>query len=354
MQEKTYKSNVGAPFNERTGAGLALVEDMQGSSVDEFDAVPLRDILRDQTTPTMVLDQDLRFVFANTSYRMATGTLDRKLEGKFVFDVFPDIPDRVEHVKARFLEALRGTATRLEVQPFDIETADGKREVRYWQAAQEPLRDRQGDVRWIMQQAHDITDRVRAEEDRALITKELDHRTKNILAVVQGMTRMASRAHADKDEFAADLISRIGAMSRNHARLYANDFMGMSLTDLLRDELGAIGSSQAFSLSGVDVQLNPAMARDLSMAVHELATNAAKHGCFLKEEGHLHLAWTTVGQDLTIEWFETGLGPVGPLDDTGFGQKLMRMLRLIDVTRVPVESGLHLRVDCAGFAMTLD
>ena len=305
--------------------------------------------LRDQTTPVMVLDRDLRFVFANDAYlRQTDRTLDA-IEGRHVFDVFPEIPERVKVVERKFRRALSGHPTTLRAQPYTLERADGTTEVRHWRATQEGLRDADGDIVFMMQRAEDVTDAVLARRERALVAQELDHRTKNVLTVVQAMTRMASREYETKEEFAQDIIGRISAMSRNHARLYQNDFHGMPVHELVRDELAAITSKANFTLSGRDgVMVNTRTARDLSMVIHELATNAAKHGCFAVEGGHLLVSWVEADEDLLIDWRESGTGPTPPLDDHGFGTKLLRMVRHIDVQREGTEDGLHAKLRCMG------
>jgi len=310
------------------------------------------DFLNAQSTPTTVMDRNLCFVAANPAYLAAVQRRWTELEGQFVFDAFPEVQDRVESIRAKFERTLAGETTYLDAEPFDITNTEGQRETRYWQGVQDPLRGQDGRVHYIIQSVHDVTETVENRRDRLLLAKELDHRTKNVLAVVQSITRLSSREHESKDEFVADLTSRIAAMSRNHSRLYNNAFSGLSLHDLLKDELDAMSLKSEFSLSGKDVMLNDTTARDLSMVVHELATNAAKYGCFAVEDGRLHVAWTEVGEDLVIEWRESGVGIVGPLNADGFGSKLFRMMRGIDCIRRPGPDGMSATLNCAGYKAT--
>lgn len=320
------------------------------NALGRLETINLVSSLRDQTTPVMVLDTDLKFVFANKAYLKNTDRTMDDLAGRYVFDVFPEVPERIKVVERKFRRALAGVPTNLRAQPYNLERADGTVEVRHWRATQEPLRDAENKIAFMMQRAEDVTDAIVAKRERALVAQELDHRTKNVMAVVQAMTRMASREYATKEEFADDIIGRISAMSRNHARLYQNDFQGMRVRELIRDELTSLTSKVNFTLSGHDATMvNTHTARDLSMVVHELATNAAKYGCFAVKSGQLAVAWDVVDDHLVINWRESGCGPTPDVKNHGFGTKLLRMVRNIDVLREGTDDGLHAMLTCTDF-----
>ena len=316
---------------------------------DLLGSLSFTDGLLNQVTPTAILDREFRFVFANLAYCKAISRKADELVGNYIFDVFPETPDRVNAVLGKFELAADGLACKLDAQAFDLVDAVGRRTTRYWQVSQEPLHDPLGNLSWILIKINDVTEEHTAAKESKLAAQELDHRTKNVLAVIQSMMRLASRENVSKDEFATDLISRIGAMSRNHSRLYANDFQGMTVRNLLIEELSVIAQGDNYTLSGGDANLSSRMARDLSMVVHELATNAAKYGSFSTDTGHLSVCCDEVDDVLEIDWIETHDLPLGKLSDKGFGSKLLRMLRGIDVTITPQKSGLHIKIKCKDY-----
>jgi len=327
------------------------IQDLDADAkVDILQSLSLIDGLVDQMTPTALLDHKFRFVFANRSYAKATHKRVDELLGQYIFDVFPDKPERVKTILDKLKLAANGIASELLVLPFDLIGPDGEKTVHHWKTTQEPLRDGSGNLHWVLLKIHDVTSEVMAQRESEIAAQELDHRTKNVLSVIQAMTRLASREKVSKDEFAADLIGRIGAMSRNHSRLYANDFRGMTVEELLLEELSVIGTADSVTLNGPEVDINSRMARDLSMVIHELATNAAKFGSFSTDVGRLHVTWSEADEALKIEWQESHDGPVGNLSDKGFGSKLLRMLRDIDVTRSSGPGGLHAVLICSDYS----
>ena len=312
-------------------------------------ALNLLDVLREQATPVAIYNLDLRFVFANPAYLAVTGVEFDDIVGRDVFEVFSDKPERVERVREKLLEAANGEASRTRAQEYAIRDADGVRRIHYWRTLQEPLRDADGAIRFIMQTAENVTERVRLRRERELVAEEMAHRTKNVLAVVEAMTRLASRdAEQTKADFAEDLSRRLRAMGRNHTRLYARGFCGLSLRTLLLDELEGIASTDALALHGDDLDLPPRLAQDLAMVVHELATNAAKHGCFSRPDGALDISWKRVGDQLDILWRESGVEAVEVVHETGFGSKLLRMMTHVKVRREGTPDGLLATLVCTG------
>ena len=283
------------------------------STSDGFMSLPLSQVLDMERTPVVVLDGGLVIVYCNPAYESVTGKSAQSLVGQHVFKAFPESPERMEGVRRAFQKALGGTTSELEAIPYQVDMGAGEPVMRYWQTIQEPLRDRSGRVKWILQRALDVTEKVRTQNRAELVAKELDHRVKNILTVIQAMTRLTR--HTDgmsKDEFAEELTGRISAMSRLHSRLYANSFAGIDLKDLLRDEFAAISPSSGFSLDGPAIRIGTNTARDLSMVVHEMATNAAKHGCFSRQQGHLNLSWKRTDAGFVLNWVESGCGKDRP------------------------------------------
>lgn len=180
----------------------------------------------------------------------------------------------------------------------------------------------------------DITARRRAEEERALLARELDHRAKNALAVVQAALRLTPRT--DVDSYARAVESRIMALARAHTLLAAAGWTGAELRPLVEQELDAFrpalppgATGERHLLEGPAIRIPPEAAQALSMALHELATNAAKHGALSVPEGRLQVRWGLVGETgvLWLDWQERGGPPLtGPPEQRGFGSRMLRAI----------------------------
>lgn len=175
----------------------------------------------------------------------------------------------------------------------------------------------------------DVTERRLAEERRALLAREVDHRAKNALAVVQAALRLTPRE--DADAFARAVEGRVAALARAQTLLAEGSWVGASLQPLLEAELGAFpstGDSDArIVLQGPPVELRPDAVQALSMAVHELATNATKYGALSEPGGRLSVTWTVDTSPpglLRIVWTEVGGPPVAsPPARRGFGSRVL-------------------------------
>ncbi len=158
----------------------------------------------------------------------------------------------------------------------------------------------------------DITERREAEERRDLLTKEVNHRARNTLAIVQAILRL-TRAE-DAAGYARLIEGRIAALARAQSLLAAERWTGAPLGTLLAEELAPFGGTAEagtrFTVSGPPLRLRAEAVQPLGMVVHELGTNAAKHGALSKPEGRVAVTWRTDEQSgvLHLRWAETG-GP---------------------------------------------
>jgi PAS domain S-box-containing protein len=158
----------------------------------------------------------------------------------------------------------------------------------------------------------DITERREAEERRDLLTKEVNHRARNTLAIVQAILRL-TRAE-DAAGYARLIEGRIAALARAQSLLAAERWTGAPLGTLLAEELAPFGGTAEagarFTVSGPPLRLRAEAVQPLGMVVHELGTNAAKHGALSKPEGRVAVSWRTDEQSgvLHLRWAETG-GP---------------------------------------------
>ncbi len=183
--------------------------------------------------------------------------------------------------------------------------------------------DDAGQVVRISGVTFDITDRKEAEERQALLACEVDHRAKNALALVQSILRLT---HAESlPTYIAAVEGRINALSRAHAMLSQSRWIGADLGGLVDEELAPyrVGNVEKIKFTGPEVFLHPASAQSLALALHELATNAAKYGALASRSGKLYLQWQISHGKLVLDWNEIGGPATRPPSITGFGSRII-------------------------------
>lgn|GEM_PF-1925241 len=179
----------------------------------------------------------------------------------------------------------------------------------------------------------DITERRQHEEQMRLVMGELNHRVKNTLAVIQSIAQQTIRRADSLDSFAARFFPRLQSMARAHSLLTSADWNGADLHDILASELEPrVDAATRLSLQGPHVRLTPSAALAAHMIVHELATNAAKHGALARRRGRIDVAWAlspalTGDRDpiVDIKWAEHG-ARWEPHGVNGFGSQLISKL----------------------------
>ena len=175
--------------------------------------------------------------------------------------------------------------------------------------------------RFFTGMVRDISERKRSEQRQQLLMAEVDHRAKNLLASIQAMVALTKGDASSVSAFAATLSGRLHALARAHDLLARDRWIGARLHDVLSGELQAyVGTGDdRLTINGADVRLTPRAAQTLSLALHELATNAAKYGALSVPEGRVAVDSAIEGQDLLLTWVETGGPEVGSPHARGFG-----------------------------------
>ncbi|MCO6418278.1 PAS domain S-box protein [Siccirubricoccus sp. KC 17139] len=195
----------------------------------------------------------------------------------------------------------------------------------YIEGSNTALRGADGGVRGFLKIGQDVTERRAAEERQRLLAREVDHRAKNALAVVQTMLRL-TRAK-DVPSFARAVEGRVAALARAQTLLAEERWNGASLRAMLRGELAPFLAGQRADLDGPPLVLPPGKAQPLAMVIHELATNAVKHGALSVPAGHVAVTWQVkdgpAGR-LRLRWTESGGPPLaGPPQQRGFGSRVL-------------------------------
>lgn len=171
---------------------------------------------------------------------------------------------------------------------------------------------------------------LRQARDRlASVMRELTHRSKNLLAIIQAMARRTALLSDSLDDFEARFSGRLQSLSRSHELLIATDWEGAALGDLVEVQRGAFGPHQArIRASGPRVFLRPEATLNIGLALHELASNAERHGTFATSAGRVDLNWSVEelpegSRRLLIAWRERGRLAAGSLVTRGFGRDIL-------------------------------
>ena len=224
----------------------------------------------------------------------------------------PDDVDRLRKLVAEFAKGVRTYEAE-----FRVNRPDG--EQRWCVGTAAATVDASGRVVRVSGVTIDITERKRAEERQNLLTREVDHRAKNALALAQSIVRLT---RADNVKAYVEAVEgRINALARVHTVLSLSSWRGAEIGRLVADELAPYSLSGQVRTSGPEVSLQPATAQTLALALHELVTNSAKYGALSSLSGQLSIKWQTADNMLVLNWEETGGPPVREPNFRGFGTR---------------------------------
>ncbi|MBV9510718.1 MAG: hypothetical protein JO303_10600, partial [Caulobacteraceae bacterium] len=171
--------------------------------------------------------------------------------------------------------------------------------------------------------AADVAARNQVEEQRETLVAELDHRIKNVLAAVQSLALQSARRAASLEGFLKTFTGRLKSMASAHQLLTATRWRGAGMRNIAAAELGGLAPGQT-RWEGPDLMLTPRAANAISLALHELATNAIKFGALTVESGRVEVRWRSRPDGgLCLEWTETNGPPVATPTRHGFGSTLL-------------------------------
>jgi PAS domain S-box-containing protein len=218
-----------------------------------------------------------------------------------------------------------------------------------------PMLDQDDRVRRIGGIGSDITALKFALDRQERLLAELQHRVRNTLAVIRSIVRRTAENSETVEEFASHLDGRIGAFSRVQVAVTRDPLAGFELAELIAEELRACAAREGeqFSLYGPPVRLRAKAAESMGLAIHELATNALKHGALTVEQGHIGVRWLKEQREgeawLSFEWKESGMtGRPVRQGREGFGTILLRQTLRYDlgaeVARVYEPSGFRCEI----------
>jgi PAS domain S-box-containing protein len=264
-----------------------------------------------------------RILLGNPGFATAVGHPPAAFLGKTDLELLAD-RDRAREIMANDRRVMEEGVTR-QVEE-DLILPDGR--LTQWLSIKTPLRDAQGGVVGLVGVSLEMTERRQAEERMRLLAREVDHRAKNLLGVVQSVVQLTRGT--DLAAFKAAVAGRIQALARAHSLLAESRWQGVSIEALVREELAPFSRAggERIRASGPTLRLWPAASQALALVLHELATNAAKYGALSAEAGVLDVSWRLAGSDrgrrLELAWEERGGPPVAPPSREGFGSTVMR------------------------------
>jgi PAS domain S-box-containing protein len=261
-----------------------------------------------------LLDRDLRFVRINAALAEMNGVPAANHIGRLVWDVVPAMRDASEPHMRHVLQT--GGLVRTEVSGENPKLPGI---IRYWEKTFYPLRRSDGSILAIGVMVEEITERKRAQEHQILLLREVNHRTKNMLSIVQSIARQT--AASNSTDFVERFSARVQALSANQDLLVQNDWRGVDLEELARAQLARFLElfDTRITIHGPKLRLAAAAAQSVGMALHELATNASKHGALSGQHGRVDINWRLDGDEFTIRWTERDGPYVEAPKRRGFG-----------------------------------
>ncbi|MCX8282497.1 PAS domain S-box protein [Phyllobacterium sp. 0TCS1.6C] len=172
-----------------------------------------------------------------------------------------------------------------------------------------PIKDDDGHIVGASKIARDITSAKESERQIRTLLREVNHRVKNQLSVIQAIVRETARRAVTVKEFEEQFLERLRSLSKSHDLLVASDWQGAYLGTLIEDQMRPFGNDSLVHMSGTLLHLAPVAVVNIGMAMHELATNSAKYGVLAGGKGNITVEWNIAKAEVTPElhltWSET-------------------------------------------------
>jgi PAS domain S-box-containing protein len=321
---------------EWTAADLSLVQEVAERTWAE---------LKRLNAETEAGESELRFrrIFEQTSDLLITADLDQ-----VVTDCNPSAAEAIglprdEVVGTRIADYIsaedyRRTSGMLEQKlhqggttRYDMQVQSRTGEDLFWEINSGLTYDTAGHAIGLHIIARDATERRRWEHHQKLLVAELNHRVKNSLAVVQSLARQTFSVDRNPADAIGAFEGRLTALAHAHNLLTRANWESASMSDLVNDALAPFCTGERCRIDGPELRIPPQTAVSLALALHELATNAAKYGALSGEGGSISVTWSADGGQLAFDWRERGGPPVKPPATTGFGSRMIRRALAIDL-----------------------
>ncbi len=291
-------------------------------------------------------------------YDFTTDTFRGSPELNRIYGFEPSATPTADELRARYAP---GEQERIR-QETEKAISEGERQIEIEFQSMQPG----GDTRWLLLRAEvtlaedgsyeraigvlmDIDARKRSAERQALLLRELNHRVKNSLSVVQSLAAQSLRGDKAKPEAVRDFRDRIEALARANDVLLQQDWVAFSLPSLVAQIIEPYRDDEhrRFVVEGDNLDLPPSLNVPVALALHELCTNAAKYGALSNDEGFVRISWRRTGRHIEFDWSEQGGPPVAAPRDDGFGTRLVSKVLASQIGEVDLsfpESGVRCRM----------
>jgi two-component sensor histidine kinase len=260
-------------------------------------------------------------------------------------------PDDAEGVWAALRTALDPVQAKRSPTQFRLQRGDGT--VRWMETQGLAHLEGAGRERRVVSfsgTVQDVTERKEQQERERLLMREVSHRAKNMLSVVNAIVHQT--ATRNPEDFIERFSERIQALAANQDLLIRNEWHGVEVEDLVCAQIAPFADliGSRIVMHGPMLRLNAASAQAIGLALRELATNTGKYGALSTKMGRVDICWGTDGDTLTMSWTEFGGPPVSPPERRGFGNVVIQEMAErsmdgnVDLDYAP--SGLTWRLTC--------
>jgi PAS domain S-box-containing protein len=299
--------------------------------------------------PILLFDDLEQILAVSQSWLEQSGYLREELRrvGDWTVRAYGDRSGEVlEKIRQLIITSTEPEARSAELT---IHTKDGRE--RLWRFVSSPLRIQCRGQRLFVCVAQDVTDQKAHEEQIHLLMREINHRSKNMLTIVQSIARQA--AACECGEFIERFTERIQALAANQDLLVLNEWQGVDVADLVRAQLAHLADLMGSRITahGSPLRLNAAAAQAIGLALHELATNAGKYGALSVDAGNVDVDWRLESDRFAMSWIERDGPPVLRPGRCGFGSVVITSMaeRALDgeVELDYAASGLVWRLTCS-------
>jgi PAS domain S-box-containing protein len=249
------------------------------------------------------------------------GTQEEQFIGKTDAEIF-EAEDQLKLVPVKQQVIETGESRSLEID-VGVDGTEKTYNVRL-----DPARNAEGDVVGVLGTAVDLTYKRENERQMHLVMRELTHRSKNLLAVIQAMARQTAARSDSPETFVETFSARLQAMAASHDLLVSQSWYGADLKELVCAHLAQSidPTSAQIEIDGAPLSISSDAAQNLGLALHELTTNAAKYGALSVVDGTLRVSWRVEAGQVTFNWEEAGGPEVTPPERNGFGRLLLEQL----------------------------
>jgi PAS domain S-box-containing protein len=293
-----------------------------------------------------VIDPNRRFVRVNQALAEMLRLSADETPGRFAWDVAPALRDALDPRIAEVLTSGRTVETELSA-----ETPGAPGVTRQWLAKIYPIRHQDDSVIAVGIVMEEITERKQSEQHLRFLLREISHRSKNLLAVIQAMAGQTAKSAETVDAFKRRFGERLMGLAASHDLLVNQDWLGASVESLVRGQLAPFveRDDPRVQIRGPSVDLKSEATEALGLALHELATNSLKYGALSDPDGQVEIVWgvygsidpfhitdrtgagghdtrpgdadtVAAGRRFRMEWIEHTVAPVSPPGHKGFGR----------------------------------